>query len=477
VLNIESLAGKEAAVRPGRFFGKLSLLRTQQDKAPGLPFAEVLAESRIHALLDELQVEFRERIYSPCVTLWVFLSQVLAADQSCRQAVARLLAFRVANGQAACSTETGSYCEARQRLPEELLQRLVRQTGEDLRRQVPEAWKWRGRTVQMVDGTTVSMPDTQDNARAFGRPGNQHGSTSFPVARLVVLICWATGALWDLALGPYRGKHTGEQTLFRSLRTALTPGDVLLGDRFYGNFADIALLSAQGVDVVCRLNATRRVDFRRGQRLGSEDHLATWDKPVKCPAGLTAEEFAALPEQLTVREVRVRVTTPGFRTRTLVLVTTLTDPEQITKNDLADLYRQRWHAELDLRSIKSVMHLDVLRCQTAEMVRKEIGVHALAYNLLRSLMCSAADAHGCSVREISFKAGQQLLQAFHQQLLIAIPTALEALCHTLIQALGTHRVGDRPDRYEPRKRKREPKPYPPLQLTRSEERRKCLKHK
>ena len=464
-------------MRPGRFFGKLSFLRTQQDKAPGLPFAEVLAESRIQATLDELSVVFRERIYSPCVTLWVFLSQVLAADPSCRQAVARLLAFRVAKGQSACSTETGSYCEARQRLPEELLQRLVRQTGADLRQEVPDAWKWRGRAVQMVDGTTVSMPDTADNTRAFGKPGNQHGPTSFPVARLVVLICWATGAIWDLTLGPYRGKRTGEQTLFRSLRSALACGDVLLGDRFYGNFADIALLQAQGVDAVFRLNATRRVDFRRGQQLGREDHLVTWDKPRKCPAGLTAEEFAALPDQLTVREVRIRVTTPGFRTRTLVLVTTLTDPDEITKDDLADLFRQRWQAELDLRSIKSVMHLDVLRCQTAEMVRKEIWAHALAYNLLRSLMCSAAEQHGCCVRAISFKASQQLLQAFHHQLLLALPTALEPLCRTLIQALGTHRVGNRPDRYEPRKRKREPKPYPPMQLTRQDERKLCLKHR
>lgn len=464
-------------MRPGRFFGKLSVIRTQHDKAPGLPFADVLSESRIQALLDEWQIEFRERVYSPCVTLWVFLSQVLSADQSCRQAVARLLAFRVAKGQTPCSTETGSYCEARQRLPIELFPRLVRQTGEDLRHQVPEDWKWRGRMVQMVDGTTVSMPDTQDNARAFGKPGNQHGLTSFPVARLVALICWTTGAIWDLTIGPYRGKQTGEQTLFRSLRGVLSRGDVLLGDRFFGTFAEIALMAAQGVDVVFRLNATRRVDFRRGQSLGREDHLVTWNKPVKCPVGLTADEFAALPDHLTVREVRVRVTTPGFRTRTLVLVTTLTDPREITPDDLADLYRQRWHAELNLRSIKSVMHLDVLRCQTADMVRKEIWAHTLAYNLLRSLMCSAAAKHGCSVRAISFKASQQLLQAFHHQLLIAIPTALEPLSNTLIQALGVHRVGDRPDRYEPRKRKRQPKPYPAMKLTRHDERKLCLNHK
>lgn len=461
----------------GRFFGKLSVLRTQQDKAPGLPFSEVLTETRIQAVLDELKISFRERIYSPCVTLWVFLSQVLSADQSCRQAVARLLAFRVAKGHQACSTETGSYCVARQHLPEELLQRLARQTGRDLRQQIPDAWKWHGRVVQMVDGSTVSMPDTEDNARAFGKPGNQHGPTAFPVARLVVLICWATGALWDLALGPCRGKSTGEQTLFRSLRSALSRGEVLLGDRLFGTYCDIALLLAQGVDVVFRLNATRRIDFRRGQHLGPEDHLVTWHKPTTLPPGLSAEEFAAIPDQLTVREVRVRVTTPGFRTRTVVLVTTLTDPHEITPHDLSDLYRQRWHAELNLRSIKSVMKLDVLRCQTADMVRKEIWMHALAYNLLRSLMCSAAEQHGCPVRELSFKASQQLLQAFHHQLLIAAPTALESLCRTLIQALGVHRVGDRPDRYEPRKRKRELKPYPPMKLTRHEERKRCLNHK
>ena len=192
---------------------------------------------------------------------------------------------------------------------------------------------------------------------------------------------------------------------------------------------------------------------------------------------MTAQEFAALPDQLTVREVRVRVTTPGFRVQTLVLVTTLTDPGQVSKDDLAELFRHRWQAELNLRAITSVMQMDVLRCQTAEMVRKEIWMHALAYNLLRSLMCSAAEQHGCPVRELSFKASQQLLQAFHHQLLIAAPTALEPLCRTLIQALGVHRVGDRPDRYEPRKRKRELKPYPPMKLTRHEERKRCLNHK
>ena len=191
---------------------------------------------------------------------------------------------------------------------------------------------------------------------------------------------------------------------------------------------------------------------------------------------MTAQEFAALPDQLTVREVRVRVTTPGFRVQTLVLVTTLTDPGQVSKDDLAELFRHRWQAELNLRAITSVMQMDVLRCQTAEMVRKEIWMHALAYNLLRSRMCSVAERQGCSVREISFKASQQLLQAFHHQLLVATCAALSRLCETLFQALRVHRVGDRPDRYEPRKRKRDPKRYPPMKLTRPEERKLCLKH-
>jgi hypothetical protein len=461
----------------GRFFCKLTKLRSEHDKAPGLPFAECLSESRLDGLLTELKVFYRERIYTPCVTLWIFLSQVLSTDHSCNTAVARLLAYRIAQGWSPCSADTGSYCQARQRLPEELLSRLVRDTGAEVHRQAPASWRKHGRAIKVVDGSTVSMPDTPANALAFGKPANQKGHSSFPVARLVVLLCLATGVVLEAALGKYRGKGASELALFRGLQDPFERGDILLGDRLFCTYCDMARLHAQGVDMVFRLHAHRRADFRRGRRLGPHDHLVTWQKPSSCPDWLDAEAFAALPDELQVREVRVRVAIKGFRAKSLVVVTTLCDVDEFSKEDIADLYRQRWQAELDLRSIKAVMQMDVLRCLTPDMVRKEVWAHYLAYNLLRSVMCAAAEEHELPVREISFKGTLQLFNAFYDSIVSATPEHLESLCKTLLEAVTQHRVGNRPDRYEPRKRKRPAKPYPPLKLSREKERKLCLRNR
>ena len=456
-----------------RFFRQLAELRDQYQNLPALPFAQVLRQERVLLLLQQLKVVYRERLYTPCLTLWAFLSQVLHPDQSCNASVARLLAFRLAHGQAACSADNSSYCQARQRLPEELVRRLVHDTGAEIQGQAPSGWLVHGRPVKVVDGSTVSMPDTPDNRAAFDTPHNQHGACGFPQARLVVLLCLATGAVLEAAVGPCRGKRTGEATLFRGLQDALTPGDIVLGDRLFGAYADLASLRGRGVDAVFALHAGRRADFRRGRRLGRDDHVVRWAKPRRCPDWLSAALFAALPETLELREVRVRVARRGCRVRTLVVVTTLTDPEQFTREDIAALYRQRWHAELDLRSLKDVMHMDVLRCQSAAMVRKEVWVHLLAYNLLRSVLCAAAEQEQVPVRELSFKGAGQLLQAFYL-LLVCLPAEqLPGLCTLLLRAVGQHRVGDRPNRYEPRKRKRAAKPYPRLKLPREQERNWC----
>ncbi|MGH8529559.1 MAG: IS4 family transposase [Nevskiales bacterium] len=460
----------------GRFFRRLVELRSRLSTAPELPFTDALTQNRIDAVLSELHAFYRERVYTPCVTLWVFLSQVLSADHSCRDAVARLLAFRTAQGHAACSTDTGSYCEARQRLPLELLTRLVRQTGAEQHRTAPAQWRLHGRPVKVVDGSTVSMPDTSENAAEFGKPSNQRGGGLFPVARLVVLLCLTTGVVLDMACGPYRGKHCGELSLFRAMNYPFQAGDILLGDRLFCTYCDIARLRRAGVDLVFRLNAARRADFRRGRRLGHDDHVLRWRKPTRRPDWLSEAEFAALPDELELREVRVRVKLPGFRVRSLIVVTTLLDPQQFSKHDVAELFRQRWHAELDLRSIKTVMQMDVLRCKTPEMVRKELWVHLLAYNLLRSVMCAAAAEHELPVRQLSFKGTMQLLNAFYHLLVTSAPDALESLCTSLLHAVQEHRVGDRPNRYEPRKRKRAAKPYAPLKKPRDEERKLCLRN-
>jgi len=405
--------------------------------------------------------------------LWTFLSQVLHPDQSCRAAVARLMAFRITQGQAACSADTSSYCQARLRLPLALVKRLVRDTGAEVLGQAPTRWHAHGRPVKIVDGSTVSMPDTPENNTDFDKPRNQRGTGGFPLARLVVLLCLATGSVLEAAIGRYRGKSSGELTLFRSMQDPFNPGDILLGDRLFCTYCDIARLQSKKVDVVFRLNAQRRADFRRGRRLGHDDHVIIWNKPTHCPDWLTTKEFAALPNQLHLREVRVRVAKPGYRVKSLVVVTTLTDVEQFSRDDIAELFRQRWHAELDLRSIKFVMRMDVLRCETPEMVRKEIWMHLLAYNLLRSVMCAAAEEHKARVRELSFKGTEQLLQGLYLLLICTPAKHLPTLCTMLFKAISQHQVGHRPDRFEPRKRKRDAKPYPRLKLSREQERKLC----
>ena len=457
----------------GRFFRRLVELKSRWDREPSLPFAEVLSRERITALLTELKALYRDRVYPPWATLWIFLSQVLSADHSCRGALSRWLAFRAARGLEPCSTDTSSYCEARKRLPLALLTRLVRETGRELQQQTPQAWRLAGRPVKLVDGSTVSMPDTPDNVAAFGKPRNQHGISPFPVARLVTVLCLATGAALDLALAPCRGKRTGELSLFRRLTKAFEPNDIVLADRFYCTYCDIARLQGQGADVVMRQHTHRKSDFRRGFRLGPDDHLVRWQRPMSRPSWMSRRAFAALPAHLQMREVRVRVAIPGFRVKSLVVVTTLTDPQQFSRQALAELYRQRWQAELDLRSIKTVMQMDVLRCKSAELVRKEVWMHLLAYNLLRSMLCATAVEHQLPVRTISFKASVQLLNAFYHSLVTSDPEDLEGLCTIILGALSEHRVGHRPNRYEPRKRKRPPKPYPEMKLSREEERKLC----
>ena len=463
----------------GRFFRRLAELRTRCEHAPELPFAEALQAASIQAILEELKVEFRDRIYTPLVTLWVFLSQVLDPDPSCRQAVSRLLAHRLERGLRPCSTDSGSYCTARKKLPEALFQRLVQKSGVELQEQVPAEWDFHGRKVKVVDGTTVSMPDTAENTAAFDKPRNQRGQGPFPVARVLVLLALATGAALEAAIGPCRGKKTGELSLFRSLHHTLEPGDLLLGDRLFCTFFDIAKLHARGVDCVFRLSSSRQADFRRGRRLGPDDHIATWCKPKYCPAGMSAAEFAELPDELQIREVRVTVNIPGFRVRSLVVVTTLLDGLEFPPPEIAALFRQRWHAELHLRSIKTVLRMDVLRCLTPDMVRKEIWAHLLAYNLLRSMLCAAAAESDRPLCTFSFKASLQLLIAFRYELLNsqADETTLCDTCNAILQALCEHRVHDRLNRCEPRKCKRPPKPFPQMKLPRYVERNLCRQNR
>jgi hypothetical protein len=443
-----------------------------------LPLTDVLTEEGLEEAVQEIKAPWNDRIFTPLVTLWVFLGQVLAADQSCRAAVARLIAHRVARGLEPCSSETGGYCQARARLPERFFAVIARLVGRRLDERVDPKWLWKGRRIYLFDGSTVAMPDTPANRAEYPLTYNQAPGTCFPVARIGAIISLSCGAILAMGIGRYAGKGQGEVSLLRRLWDALRPGDVLLGDRLASNWAGIHGLQRRGVHLVSRLNqAVRRADFRTGTRLGQDDHLVVWKKPTSIRS-VDRATYRALPDSIVVREVRFRVEQPGFRTRSIVVVTTLLDPEETTKEELAELYRQRWNNEVDLRSIKITLQMDMLRCKTPELVRKEIWTHVLAYNLIRTVMAQAAAGHGMAPRSISFKGALQILEAFRP--LIAHredrgPVHREVLYRQLLRAVAAQRVGDRPDRFEPRMTKRRPKGYPRLRRPRQEIKREMIK--
>lgn len=448
---------------------QISFLRSQFLQEGDLPFTDILTPETIAPALEALG-SWKDRVYTPLVTLWVFLGQVLCADHSCRAAVARFIAHRIARGESPCSSKTGAYCQARGRLPETFFSAVTCLVGRTLHSKADSKWLWKGRPVYMFDGTTVSMPDTPENQAAYPQPYNQKPGLGFPLARIGAITSLATGAIIHLGFSRYAGKGQGEVTLLRQLSSVFSAGDILLADCLIGNWRCLFEMREQGVDMVTRLNkALRTADFRKGERLGKDDHLVRWPKPHIRDVGRKTQ--LAMPRYLTIREARVYIRTPGFRTKVMVLVTTLLDPGEYSKEDLANLYRQRWNNELDLRSIKTTMQMDVLRCKTPEMVRSEVWTHILAYNLIRTIMAQAALRHDLQPRSISFKAALQTLQAF--QPLIDFqggrgrPYRLH-LYGQLLDSIATHQVADRPNRFEPRKKKRRAPIYRNLVITRHE---------
>ena len=445
-------------------------VRQQLATTPGLPFSEHLPAKLIHDTARRVGCAFRQRVFTPAVTLWTFLSQVLDVDHSCRQAVARLLAFRTAQGQRPCSSDTGAYCKARARLPEKLLEELTRATGRQLLEQAPATWLWKGRHVKVVDGTGISMPDTAKNAKAYPKSKQFAPGLGFPVLSLVVVFSLAVGTVLEAALGPSQGKGTGERSLFRQRIGQLQPGDVLLGDSLYGTYWNVAWAVAHGVDMVVRLHGSRTPVQFHGYR--ADNRRVWWRKPPR-PEWMSEADYQRVADEVCLRAVRVNVRQTGFRTRRLVLITTLLDAEAFRGDDLADLYRRRWQAELYLRSIKQSLQMDILRGKTPEMVRKEIWAHLLVYNLVRTVMAHAATAEERRPDEISFKGALQTINAFLPEMR-TMQTAEQAqvLWEVLLWAVGTHRVGNRPNRTEPRAVKRRPKTYPRLTTSRAEARRR-----
>ncbi len=461
---------------PQRF--RLVLLSVLQ--ANGLPFSEVLTEGEIEEAFDEEDSWFAQEddnIFTPAVTLWAFLSQVLhkGEQRSGLAAVSRVLVLLVALGRKPCAKNSGAYCKARAKLPEKVIERLTLEVAQGCEKAVPRGWLWHGRHVKLVDGTTVSMPDTEANQEEYPQPAIQEEGLGFPIARLVVLLSLATAMVSGMAIGPYKGKQTGEMALMRQLLDQLDRNDILLADRYYCSYFMIALLLSRKVALVARLHHLRKTDYQRVQRLGKNDYLVTWTRPIK-PDWMDEETYNQMPESLTLRQIDLKVSEPGFRVESLMVVTTLTDTKKYTRDNIAELYHKRWLVELDIRAIKCTLGMDVLRCKSSEMVRKEIWSCLLAYNSIRKTMLQAAKRHKLSPRQLSFATAMQTLAASWEILPTQDQTMQLSLIEAQIDSLASQIVAkpDRANRVEPRAVKRRPKPHRLLNMTREEARQQIL---
>lgn len=403
---------------------------------------------------------WRESFWSPATTVVTFLLQVLDGAKTLRAAVALLHTQLAARGETDLpSCDPSAYCQARIRLPFEVLQRLLRHVANCMRKLVTTETGWLGHRTWIADGSNVSMPDMPELQAAFPQPSGQKPGCGHPVAQFVALFCWSTGAVVDLAIDTI---IPHELSLFRRLWHHFAPGDVVVADRAYGSYVDFARLLERGVFGVFRLHQRRKADFRRGKRLGHDDHLVVWQRPKQWIAsfGVSREVFASLPETLTVRLVRITDGPPGFRSRTIVVATTLTDPTETPADAIRSLYRDRWTAELNLRSIKTHLGMEILRGQTVNVVGKEIAMHMLAYNLIRLLMWHAARQHQRDLHRLSFTGTLHRLRAAIPIMLFhARGGRLNAVLEHLMLCIAQDQLPVRPNRIEPRRVKRRPKQY------------------
>src|SRR3984885_4277448 len=346
----------------------LKEVRARFARDQGLPFADSLSETSILDALNEHGFDYRDRMFGPVTTIWGFLSQVLNEDQSCRNAVSRIIAHRAASGLKVCSPNTASYCNARARIPSGVLRHLAKGTAQQLQAGLPEGWKWNGRSVFIADGSHVWMPDPPENRAVYPQLVVQQPGIGFPLARVTVLLSLATGACHDLAIAPYAGKGTGETTLLRRMYDSLSPGDVVVADALFDNYFLACELRERGIELVARVQA-ERVGSQTVES-GPDGDVILWQRPNK-PRGMTGEQYRRYPRSLLMRQVTVDARDRNNRAERFKVVTTILDAT-IDGGQLGDLYERRWNGEIDIRSIKSVMQMEFLRCKTPEMVHKEI---------------------------------------------------------------------------------------------------------
>ena len=449
--------------------------------AEGLPFADVLAAERIERIFAKHGNLFGGHgIYTTAIMVWSFLSQVLrdGKEASCQAAVARVVSHCEQQGLDSPTQDTGDYCRARAKLSEAALHEMSCEVAEEVEQAGDASWLWKGKFhPKLIDGFTFTMPDTPRNQAEYPQQKAQEPGVGLPIARAVAILSLATACVMDLAMGPYKGKETGESALLRSLLGSLAAGDIAVMDRYYCSFMMIALLSAQGTHTCARKHHLRHSDFRRGKRLGKYDHLIVWTRPQR-PAWMDEETYARIPETLVLREIRYNIVDPGRRTHSIDIITTLIDAEEYTQSDIAELYGFRWNSELDIRSIKSSLNLEHVRCKSPEMVHREVWTTILGYNLIRTTAAGAALLHGKQPRQISFTSTCQYVLASWMLLSTGLihESILERYLSVILTQIAACEVANRPGRLEPRVLKRRRHRYKLMNKPRSQLRKELREH-
>lgn len=402
----------------------------------------------------------RDRVFSLRLTCECFLWQLLKPETSCREVVRQVQALLRLHGRPPVDGGDSAYIQARQRLPRQRLAQALSATAQAADRRVGGGGTLQGRPVKVADGSTTQLPDTPKNQQRYPQSRSQKPGCGFPMLKFVVLFSLTSGAVLNVAWGRL---HHHDLRLFRQLWQHLKRGDIFLGDRAWGEYTTLAELPRQGVDVVARLHACRKVDFRRAQRLAHHDGLFVWTKSGTRSQLPTRSAWQRLPAQITVRVLRFTATIRGFRSRRVTLVTTLLDPQRYPAADLIALYARRWRLELCLRDLKTTLGMEQLRCKTPDMAEKELLAYLVAHNLIRCVMAEAVASYAVDLERVSFKGTVDAVRQYSAALAQAGTRKLRRrLWEDLLWNLARDRVRRRPGRTEPRAVKRRPKPYPLL---------------
>lgn len=427
-------------------------------------FAPILSGPGLTALASA-NTPRRERPYSVRRVSWSLFWQMTQGNATCRDVVRQMQAMQILEGRPVVDEGTSAYCQGRARVPEEMLRAALAKSAQAAADLVPLSAALQGRAVKVLDGTTLTLPDTPKNQAAYPQTASQKPGCGFPQMNLLVRWSARGAAVLDFAEGDH---HHGEMRLLHQLAPTFEPQDIVVYDRAAGHFVACAQLSARQVDLISRVSI-RKIDWRRGQRLGHNERLVIWKKSGKTPAYLTAAEWAELPDEITVRVIRVRVQQKGFRARELSLVTTLLDPAKYPATEISAAYLRRWRLEMCLDDLKTTLGLDALRCQTPKMILRELLALLIVHNLVRTVMAEAAKTHAVPLDQISFTGTLSALRSFGAASAQAATAAQRRRLWTeMLRVIAADPLPLRPDRWEPRVVKRRPKAHALLNKPRHE---------